>query len=77
MVTLETLLEPLLKNGYAMDSLRVFLVENHEDTVKYMRLLLEQLSYQVCVATDMATARAPALIRSVRQVAACRAGRTL
>jgi CheY-like chemotaxis protein len=55
-VTLETLLEPLLKNGYAMDSLRVFLVENHEDTVKYMRLLLEQLSYQVCVATDMATA---------------------
>jgi len=39
-----------------MDPLRVFLVENHEDTVKYMQLFLEQLSYQVCVATDMATA---------------------
>ena len=39
-----------------MDSPRVFLVENHEDTVKYMQLFLEQLNYQVCVAADMATA---------------------
>jgi DNA-binding response OmpR family regulator len=39
-----------------MRSLRVFLVENHEDTVRYMRLYLEQLSYEVCVATDMASA---------------------
>jgi DNA-binding response OmpR family regulator len=39
-----------------MHSLRVFLVENHEDTVRYMRLYLEQLSYEVCVATDMASA---------------------
>jgi CheY-like chemotaxis protein len=40
----------------AMSSLRVFLVENHEDTVRYMQLLLEQLGYQVCIAPDMATA---------------------
>jgi DNA-binding response OmpR family regulator len=39
-----------------MPSLSVFLVENHEDTVRYMQLFLEQLSYQVSVATDMATA---------------------
>ena len=39
-----------------MASLRVFLVENHEDTVRYMQLFLEQLNYKVCVATDMATA---------------------
>jgi CheY-like chemotaxis protein len=39
-----------------MSSLRVFLVENHEDTVRYMQLLLEQLGYQVCIATDMTTA---------------------
>jgi CheY-like chemotaxis protein len=39
-----------------MASLRVFLVENHEDTVRYMQLFLEQLNYKVCVATDMTTA---------------------
>ena len=32
-----------------MHSLRVFLVENHEDTVRYMQLYLEQLSYKVTV----------------------------
>jgi DNA-binding response OmpR family regulator len=39
-----------------MGSLTVFLVENHEDTVRYMQLYLEQLSYKVCTAPDMATA---------------------
>ena len=39
-----------------MRSLSVFLVENHEDTVRYMQLYLEQLGYQVSVAADMATA---------------------
>jgi DNA-binding response OmpR family regulator len=45
-----------LKSNLSMRPLRVFLVENHEDTVRYMRLYLEQLSYQVCVAADMASA---------------------
>ncbi len=48
--------ETLLKNNFSMHPLRVFLVENHEDTVRYMQLYLEQLSYQVCVAADMASA---------------------
>jgi len=48
--------EILLKNNFSMRSLRVFLVENHEDTARYMRLFLEQLSYKVCIAADMATA---------------------
>jgi DNA-binding response OmpR family regulator len=39
-----------------MSSLRVFLVENHADTVRYLQLFLEQLSYTVCVAADMETA---------------------
>jgi two-component system CheB/CheR fusion protein len=39
-----------------MGSLCLFLVENHEDTVRYMQLYLEQLNYKVCVAADMATA---------------------
>jgi DNA-binding response OmpR family regulator len=39
-----------------MALLRVFLVENHEDTVRYMQLFLEQQNYIVSVATDMATA---------------------
>ena len=39
-----------------MASLCLFLVENHEDTVRYMQLYLEQLNYKVCVAADMATA---------------------
>jgi CheY-like chemotaxis protein len=39
-----------------MSTLRVFLVENHEDTVRYIRLYLEQLSYQVCIAANMETA---------------------
>jgi DNA-binding response OmpR family regulator len=48
--------ETFLKNNVSMGSLRVFLVENHEDTVRYMQLYLEQLSYEVRVAGDMATA---------------------
>jgi DNA-binding response OmpR family regulator len=39
-----------------MPSLSVFLVENHEDTVRYMQLYLEQLSYKVSIAADMSTA---------------------
>ena len=39
-----------------MGPLCLFLVENHEDTVRYMQLYLEQLNYKVCVAADMATA---------------------
>jgi DNA-binding response OmpR family regulator len=39
-----------------MSSLRVFLVENHADTVRYLQLFLEQLSYTVCVAADKETA---------------------
>jgi DNA-binding response OmpR family regulator len=45
-----------LRKLFSMSSLRVFLVENHEDTVRYMRLYLEQLDYKVCIAADMATA---------------------
>jgi CheY-like chemotaxis protein len=36
-----------------MSSLSVFLVENHEDTVRYMQLYLQQLGYEVAVAADM------------------------
>jgi CheY-like chemotaxis protein len=39
-----------------MSSLSVFLVENHEDTVRYMQLYLQQLGYEVAVAGDMAQA---------------------
>jgi CheY-like chemotaxis protein len=39
-----------------MSSLSVFLVENHEDTVRYMQLYLQQLGYVVAVAADMAKA---------------------
>jgi CheY-like chemotaxis protein len=39
-----------------MRSLRLFLVENHQDTIRYMKLYLEQLGYQISVAADMATA---------------------
>src|ERR1700759_302696 len=39
-----------------MSSLRVFLVENHQDTVRYMQLYLQQLGYEVAVAADMAKA---------------------
>ena len=46
----------LLKNNLSMGSLGVFLVENHEDTVKYIQLYLEQLGYKVRIAADMATA---------------------
>src|SRR6202030_4744115 len=45
-----------LKVERFMAVLRVFLVENHEDSARYMQLFLEQQNYQVCVATDMATA---------------------
>src|SRR6202011_382719 len=46
----------MLNKKISMGSLSVFLVENHEDTVRYMQLYLEQLGYQVSVAADMATA---------------------
>jgi two-component system CheB/CheR fusion protein len=36
-----------------MGTLSVFLVENHEDTVRYMQLFLEQLGHRVYVASDM------------------------
>jgi CheY-like chemotaxis protein len=39
-----------------MCSLRLFLVENHADTIKYMQLFLEQLHYNIRVAPDMETA---------------------
>ena len=39
-----------------MRPLRLFLVENHADTTKYMQLFLEQLNYDIRVAPDMATA---------------------
>jgi DNA-binding response OmpR family regulator len=39
-----------------MGSLSVFLVENHEDTVRYLQIFLEQLGYKVFVAGDMKTA---------------------
>ncbi|MBV8375671.1 MAG: response regulator [Verrucomicrobia bacterium] len=39
-----------------MPSQTVFLVENHEDTARYMRFFLQQLDYTVCVAADMTTA---------------------
>jgi DNA-binding response OmpR family regulator len=39
-----------------MQPLRVFLVENHEDTVKYIKLYLEHLGHVVLVAEEMKTA---------------------
>jgi CheY-like chemotaxis protein len=36
--------------------LRVFLVENHEDTVRYIKLYLERLGHAVFIARDMETA---------------------
>jgi CheY-like chemotaxis protein len=39
-----------------MQPLRVFLVENHEDTVRYIKLYLEQLGHEVFVAGEMETA---------------------
>jgi CheY-like chemotaxis protein len=39
-----------------MSSLSVFLVENHEDTVRYMQLYLQQLGYEIAVAADMSKA---------------------
>ena len=39
-----------------MRPLRVFLVENHQDTEKYIRLYLEHLGHEVATARDMATA---------------------
>jgi CheY-like chemotaxis protein len=41
---------------FDMSSLSVFLVENHEDTVRYMQLYLQQLGYEVAVAADMSKA---------------------
>ena len=45
-----------LRSYFSMSSLRVFLVENHEDTARYMRLYLEQLNYKVFIAANMTTA---------------------
>jgi two-component system CheB/CheR fusion protein len=39
-----------------MRPLRVFLVENHQDSAKYISLYLEHLGYQVRAVRDMATA---------------------
>jgi CheY-like chemotaxis protein len=39
-----------------MRPLGVFLVENHEDTLKYIQLYLEDLGHEVKIARDMATA---------------------
>jgi DNA-binding response OmpR family regulator len=39
-----------------MQPLRIFLVENHQDTVKYIRLYLEYSGHRVTTAPDMATA---------------------
>ena len=39
-----------------MQPLRVFLVENHEDTVRYIKLYLEHLGHEVFIARDMETA---------------------
>jgi DNA-binding response OmpR family regulator len=39
-----------------MYPLRVFLVENHEDTVRYIKLYLEHLGHQVFVAHEMESA---------------------
>lgn len=36
--------------------LKIFVVENHEDTVQYMRMFLEQLGHEVAVAKDMESA---------------------
>ena len=44
------------KTGHVMRPLGVFLVENHEDTVRYIRLYLEDLGHRVTIARDMATA---------------------
>ena len=39
-----------------MQPLRVFLVENHEDTVRYIKLYLEHLGHEVFIAREMETA---------------------
>ncbi|HZC36732.1 MAG TPA: response regulator [Chthoniobacterales bacterium] len=39
-----------------MQALRVFLVENHEDTVRYIKLYLEHLGYEVLIAPEIQTA---------------------
>jgi len=40
----------------SMQMLRVFLVENHEDTVRYIKLYLEHLGHKVWVAREMEAA---------------------
>jgi CheY-like chemotaxis protein len=39
-----------------MQALRVFLVENHEDTVRYIKMYLEHLGHEVLIAPEMQTA---------------------
>jgi two-component system CheB/CheR fusion protein len=41
---------------FRMQPLRVFLVENHEDTVRYIKLYLEHLGHEVFIAREMGTA---------------------
>jgi CheY-like chemotaxis protein len=41
---------------HSMLPLRVFLVENHEDTVRYIKMYLERLGHEVLVAGEMETA---------------------
>ncbi len=40
----------------ASHPLRIFLVENHEDTLKYMRMYLELLGHRVEIARDVESA---------------------
>ena len=44
--------------GESLRSLRILLVENHDDTASYLKMYLEQLGDVVEVASDMATALA-------------------
>src|SRR5271165_1704862 len=46
----------MLIKKISMGALTIFLVENHEDTVRYLQLFLEQFGYKVSVAADMTTA---------------------
>jgi hypothetical protein len=38
---------------HSMLPLRVFLLENHEDTVRYIKMYLERLGHEVLVAGEM------------------------
>lgn len=38
------------------DPLRIFIVEDHQDTAKYLRMYLESVGHEVCEARTIATA---------------------